>query len=87
MFQWSTCTHFREALLEPITQQRADRYDASTHPDAAVERATATQPDRTHLNELGKQVFGDMVAHAASQNVPALSPYISFAPSESSARE
>ena len=69
------------ALLEPMTQQQADRYDATTHPDAGIEGATATQPDRTHLNELGKQTFGDMVAHAAWQNVLALSPYITFASS------
>lgn len=75
------------ALLEPMTQQQADRYDANTHPDAAVEGATTTQPDHTHLNELGKQVFGDMVARAASQNVPTLSPYISFGSSTSSAKK
>jgi len=68
------------ALLEPMTQQQADRYDATAHPDAGVERATATQPDRTHLNELGKETFGDMVAHAASQNVPDLNPYTFTSP-------
>lgn len=75
------------ALLEPMTQQQADRYDATTHPDAAVEGATAIQPDRTHLNELGKQVFGDMVARAASQNLPALKPYITFTVSTPSAKQ
>jgi lysophospholipase L1-like esterase len=69
------------ALLKPMTQEQADRYDATTHPDAKVEGASATRPDRTHLNGLGKKIFGDMVAHAAATNVPALSPYITFASS------
>lgn len=69
------------ALLEPMMQQQADRYDAPTHDDAKAEGATAARPDRTHLNELGKKTFGDMVANAASQNVPALKPFIRFLPS------
>jgi lysophospholipase L1-like esterase len=63
------------ALLEPMTQEQADRYDRTTNP----------KPDRTHLNALGKRTFGDMVAHAAWQNVPALRPYIAFSPSSGKA--
>jgi lysophospholipase L1-like esterase len=66
------------ALLEPMTQQEADRFNASTHEDAAAERTAATAPDRTHLNELGKRTFGGMVARAASERVPALKPYITL---------
>lgn len=64
------------ALLDRMTQEQADRYDATTHPDARIEGATLIRPDRTHLNDLGKQVFGDMVARAALQNVPSLGPYV-----------
>jgi hypothetical protein len=59
-----------------MTQEQADQFDATTHEDAKAENATATAPDRTHLNDRGKRTFGDMVAKAASANVPALSPYI-----------
>ena len=61
------------ALLKPMTQQQADRYDLNT-----LDGVAAPKPDRTHLNTLGKKTFGDMVAHAAWQNVPALRPYILF---------
>jgi lysophospholipase L1-like esterase len=64
-----------QALLVPMTQKQADRYDANTK-DGLIAR----RPDRTHLNELGKRTFGDVVAHAVSRNVPALRPYIAFAP-------
>jgi hypothetical protein len=47
-----------------MTQEQADRYDATAHDDAKAERSAATTPDRTHLNELGKKTFGDMVANA-----------------------
>lgn len=59
------------ALLVPMTQTQADRYDANTN-DGLIAR----RPDRTHLNELGKRTFGDMVADAVSRNVPALASYI-----------
>lgn len=61
-------------FLARMTQQQADRYDKNSH-DGII----ANKPDRTHLNKFGKQTFGDMVANAAAQNVPALSPYITFA--------
>jgi len=63
------------ALLARMTQKQADRYDANT-----LHRVTAPKPDRTHLNDLGKRTFGDMVAHAASRMVPGLRPYIAFTP-------
>src|ERR1017187_7348275 len=44
-------------LLETMTQEEADNFDAETHPDA-----TAKGPDRTHLNPTGSAVFGRMVA-------------------------
>ena len=66
------------SLLETLTQAQADRFDASSHEDAAQERTAAAAPDRTHLNDLGKRTFGDMVAKAAWQQVPALSRYIAL---------
>lgn len=63
------------ALLIPMTQEEADRYDLNTR-----NGVIAARPDRTHLNELGKRTFGDMVACAAAQNVPTLRPYIGASP-------
>jgi lysophospholipase L1-like esterase len=68
------------ALIEPMTQEQADQYNMIRHPDAKAEGATATTPDRTHLNDFGKRVFGDMVAQAAYDAVPALRPYIQLTP-------
>ncbi len=50
-------------LLDSMTQQQADEFDAVGHADAKAENV---QPalDRTHLNEKGKAVFGRMVADA-----------------------
>jgi lysophospholipase L1-like esterase len=67
-------------LIEPMTQSEADRFNMVHHEDAKAEGATATTPDRTHLNALGKQTFGDMVAQAVYNAVPALSPYIQIRP-------
>lgn len=67
-------------LIEPMTQQKADRFNMLHHEDAKAEGATATTPDRTHLNALGKQIFGDMVAEAVYMNVPALRPYFQATP-------
>ncbi len=44
-------------LLQTMTQEQADEFDAPTHPDA-----TGKGPDRTHLNAKGAQIFGRMVA-------------------------
>jgi lysophospholipase L1-like esterase len=63
-------------LIERMTQAEADRFDMVHHDDAKAEGTIATTPDRTHLNDLGKKTFGDIVARAAYENVPALRPYI-----------
>ena len=68
------------ALIEPMTQEQADRYDTTTHQDAKAEGVTATIPDRTHLNDLGKRTFGDIVAQATYDTVPALKNYIQLTP-------
>ncbi len=48
-------------LLDGMTQEEADGFDAETHPDAKAENA-APKLDRTHLNAKGQAVFGRMVA-------------------------
>jgi lysophospholipase L1-like esterase len=64
-------------LLESMTQEQADQFDATDHQDAGPGASTANTPDRTHLNLIGKETFGTMVADAAAHAVPALAPYIS----------
>lgn len=63
-------------LLGGMTQQQADQFDMQGHPDAKVENGSATRPDRTHLNEHGKIVFGQMVATEVKRVAPALAPYV-----------
>jgi lysophospholipase L1-like esterase len=64
-------------LLGKMTQEQADEFDATSNGDAKSEGATASIPDRTHLNGLGKETFGAMVARLAAHSVHILSPYIS----------
>jgi lysophospholipase L1-like esterase len=49
-------------LLAGMTQQEADKFDMVGHPEAKAENAGPAKPDRTHLNDEGKAVFGRMVA-------------------------
>jgi len=63
------------ALLEKITQEQADEFDAATHPDAQ-----AKGPDRTHLNTHGSAVFGRMVADDLAKVCVELGPDIMGAP-------
>jgi hypothetical protein len=60
-----------------MTQEQADQYDATDREDAGPGSPTANTPDRTHLNLIGKETFGTIVANAAAHAVPALAPYIS----------
>jgi len=57
-------------LLETMTQEQADQYDAEAHPDAAASKG----PDRTHLNAAGSAVFGRMVANALAGDCVELGP-------------
>jgi lysophospholipase L1-like esterase len=61
------------ALLNHMTQEQADGFDAVGHADAAAENA---QPklDRTHLNARGQEVFGRMVADALVRTQVELGP-------------
>ena len=51
-------------MLNRMTQEQADEFDAQLHPDAKAENSAAPKPalDRTHLNPHGQQVFGRLVA-------------------------
>lgn len=50
-----------DAVLGGMTQEQADDFDATGHPDQHAENA-AVKLDRTHLNDRGKKVFGRIVA-------------------------
>jgi lysophospholipase L1-like esterase len=58
-------------LLETMTQEQADQFDAAAHPDAKDKG-----PDRTHLNPAGSAVFGRMVADDLAKLCPELAPDI-----------
>lgn len=68
------------AMLNAMTQEQVDQFDAVLHPDATAENAANSQPklDRTHLNPRGPQVFGRLVAEqlvkAQSELLPDLIP-------------
>ena len=63
-------------LLDTMTQEHADTFDAPAHPDAAGN----TGPDRTHLNALGSAVFGRMVADGLAKTCVELGPDIKGEP-------
>jgi lysophospholipase L1-like esterase len=68
-------------LLSTMDQQQADQFDAQAHPDAKAENG-ATKPDRTHLNDHGKQVFGRLVADNVIRTQVELGPNVSGVPQE-----
>jgi lysophospholipase L1-like esterase len=61
-------------LLNHMTQEQADEYDAVGSPDAAAENKGAVKLDRTHLNPHGQEVFGRMVADAMVRTLVELGP-------------
>jgi lysophospholipase L1-like esterase len=62
-------------LLETMTQEQADQFDAATHPDAHDKG-----PDRTHLNTAGAAAFGRMVADGLAKVCVELGPDVIGAP-------
>jgi lysophospholipase L1-like esterase len=62
-------------LLETMTQEQADEFDAAVHPDAKDKG-----PDRTHLNAKGAAVFGRMVADRLGKVCVELGPDVIGAP-------
>lgn len=73
--------------LQGITQEEADMLDAETHPDAAAENGAVSKPDRTHLNEKGKALFGRMVADNVARTEVELGPNIRATPSTSGPKQ
>jgi lysophospholipase L1-like esterase len=69
-------------LLESMTQEQADQFDAEAHPDAAGKIG----PDRTHLNANGSAVFGRIVADDLAKACPELGPDVKGAPIAESAK-
>jgi lysophospholipase L1-like esterase len=68
-------------LLSSMDQQQADQFDAQAHPDAKAENGPA-KPDRTHLNEHGKQVFGRLVADNVIRTQVELGPNVKGVPEQ-----
>ncbi len=62
------------ALLNHMTQEQADGFDATGHADAKAENGAAATLDRTHLNAHGQEVFGRMVADALVRTQVELGP-------------
>jgi len=62
-------------LLESMTQEQADKFNAAAHPDARDQG-----PDRTHLNAAGAAVFGRMVADGLAKACVELGPDIKGEP-------
>jgi lysophospholipase L1-like esterase len=60
-------------LLESMTQEQADQFDATGHADQAAENKKASL-DRTHLNEKGQMLFGRMVADTLIRTQVELGP-------------
>lgn len=59
------------ALLDTMTQAQADQFDATGHADERAENGKS-RIDRTHLDPLGKKVFGRMVADHLARVRPEL---------------
>jgi lysophospholipase L1-like esterase len=68
-------------MLQGMTQEQADAFDAETHPDAAAENGSGAKPDRTHLDQRGKMLFGRMVADDVARREVELGPDIKGVPS------
>lgn len=75
-----------QKLLGGMSQEQADAFDATTHPDAKAEGKTAAAPDRTHLNAKGQAVFGRMVADNVIRTEVELGPSVLGVPAEASAQ-
>ena len=72
-------------LLSGMNQQQADQFDAQAHPDANAENGAA-KPDRTHLNEHGKQVFGRLVADNVIRTQVELGPNVIGVPEQAAGK-
>lgn len=68
-------------LLEGMTQEQADAFDALGHADQRAENGKAPV-DRTHLNAKGQAVFGRMVADELIRIQVELGPDVVGAPAQ-----
>ena len=68
-------------LLDTMTQEQADAFDAVGHADAKAENGKVPL-DRTHLNDKGKAVFGRMVADQLIRTQVELGPDVKGAPAK-----
>jgi lysophospholipase L1-like esterase len=69
-------------LLEAMTQEQADQFDATGHADQRAENKKSTL-DRTHLNEKGQALFGRMVADTLVRTHIELGPDVISEPAKS----
>lgn len=76
--------HVSQHYLSGMSQAQADELDAVAHPDAKAENGSATKPDRTHLNDKGKAVFGRMVADNVIRTQVELGPNVKGVPESAS---
>jgi lysophospholipase L1-like esterase len=63
-------------LLAGMSQEQADKFDMTGHPDAKAENAGPAKYDRTHLNDKGKAIFGRMVADDVIRSEVELGPNV-----------
>jgi lysophospholipase L1-like esterase len=75
------------AMLNKMTQDEADKFDAVAHPDASADTAANPQPklDRTHLNPYGQKVFGRIVADQLVRTLVELGPDVIGEPAPTAA--
>ena len=66
--------------LSGLTQQQADQLNAVAHADAKAEVGSTSAPDRTHLNDQGKALFGRMVADNVIRTQVELGPNVKGIP-------
>jgi lysophospholipase L1-like esterase len=71
-------------LLEGMTQEQADEFDATGHADERAENKKSVV-DRTHLNEKGQALFGRMVADTLVRTQVELGPDVIGEPAKTPA--
>jgi len=74
-----------QRYLAGLTQSQADALDMVGHPDAKAEGASTQAPDRTHLNDKGKALFGRLVADNLIRSEVELGPDVLGVPEGSGA--
>jgi lysophospholipase L1-like esterase len=65
-----------QKYLSTLTQKQADELNMVGHQDAKAENGSEAKPDRTHLNQAGKSIFGRMVADNVVRSEVELGPNV-----------